>query len=83
MSKLDVAEKMIIQRRVGELGCRLWDIMSRGFNRNIIVFLEIDTGLLLGWVINDAEEFALQTGIGRTWNVLAVTPLTITTATVG
>jgi hypothetical protein len=82
MSELDVTKEMIIQRRVGELGCGFWDVMSGGFYRNIIVLLEVDTSLLLGWVVNDAKEFTLQAGVGRTRNVLAVTPLTITTATV-
>jgi hypothetical protein len=82
MSELDVTKEMIIQGRVRELGCGLWDVVSRGFDRNIIVLLEVDTSLLLGWVVNDTKKFTLHAGVGRTRNVLAVTPLTITTATV-
>jgi len=82
MSELDVTKEMIIQGRVGELGCGLWDVMSRGFDRDIIVLLEVDTSLLLSWVVNDTKEFTLHPGVSRAWNVLAVTPLTITTATV-
>jgi hypothetical protein len=59
MSKLDIAEKMIIQRRIRELGCGLRNIMSRSFNWDIIVLLEIDTSLLLGWIVDNAKEFPL------------------------
>jgi hypothetical protein len=55
MGKLDVANEMVIQRWVGELEDWLGDIVSGSLNWDIIVFLEVDTSLLLGWVIGDTK----------------------------
>lgn len=81
MGKVNIAEKMVVKRWVGKLQDRLWDIVTRCFDWDIIVFLEVDTGLLLGWVICDTEELALDTWVGWTRNMLAVAPLSISTAT--
>jgi hypothetical protein len=82
VSKLDIAEKVVIQWWIGELENWLWDIMSRGLDWNIIVFLEVNTGLLLCWVgVSDTKEFALNTWVCWSSNVLAVSPLPITTST--
>jgi hypothetical protein len=57
--------------------------MPRGLDRNIIVFLKVDTSLLFGWVIWYAEELTLKTWIRWTWDMLAISPLAITTTTTG
>jgi hypothetical protein len=81
MSKLDILDEMVIERRVRELENWFRDIVSRSFDGDIIVFLEVDTGLLLGWVICDAEKLTLHTRIGWAWDVFAITPLSISRAT--
>lgn len=55
--------------------------MSRGLDRDIVVLLEVDTGLLLGRVIQDAEELTLKTRIGRAGDVFAISPLSVTAST--
>jgi hypothetical protein len=81
VSKLDVADEMVVKRWVGELGDWLWDVVSGGLNWDIVVLLKVDTGLLLGWVIKDTEELTLDTWVGWASNVLAVAPLSVTAAT--
>lgn len=83
MSEVNVAEEMVVQRRVGELEDWLGDIVSGSLDWDIIVLLKVDTSLLLGWVVGDTEELALHTGVGWARNVLAVPPLSITTAASG
>lgn len=78
MGELDVLEEVIIERRVGELEDWLWDIVAGSFNWDIIVFLEVDTGLLLAWVVSDTEELALNTWVGWSSNVLSLDPSSIT-----
>jgi hypothetical protein len=75
--KLDVGNQVVVQRRVGELGDRLRDIISGGLNGNIIVVGEVDSSLLLRGVVGHSEQLALQASIGGTRNVLAVAPLAI------
>ena len=57
--------------------------MARGFNGNIIILLEVDTGLLLGWVISYAKQLSLETWVGGSSNMLSVTPLPIASAASG
>lgn len=80
MCELDVLEEMIIERRIGEFEDRLGYIVAGGFDGDIIVLLEVDTGLLLGWVVSYAEKLSLQTWVGRSSNVLSVSPLSVTSA---
>jgi hypothetical protein len=81
MSKLNVADQMVVKRWVGESEDWLRNVGTRSLDWNVIVFFEIDTSLLLGWVILDTEEFALFTWVGRTSDVLAITELTSSTTT--
>jgi hypothetical protein len=81
MGELDILNQVVIERRVGELENWLWNIVSRSFNWDIIVLLEVDTGLLFGWVVLNTEELTLHADVGRAWNMLAITPLSITRAT--
>jgi hypothetical protein len=81
VGQLDILEQVIIERRVGELENWLRDIVSRSLDGDIIVLLEVDTGLLLGWVICNTEKLTLETRVGWTWNMLPITPLSITRAT--
>jgi hypothetical protein len=55
--------------------------VTGGFNRNIIVLLEVDTGLLLAGVIEDTEELTLNTGVCGSSNVFAIAPLSVATTT--
>ena len=81
MSEFDVLDQVVIERRVGELENWLWNIVSRSFNWDIIVLLEVDTSLLFGWVVLNTEELTLHADVGRARNMLAITPLSITRAT--
>ncbi len=78
VSKLDVADQVVIQRWVGEGVDWLWDIGSGSLDRDVIILLEVDTGLLLCWVINDTEKLTLDTWVGWTSGVLAFLPRSIT-----
>jgi hypothetical protein len=83
VGEFDVADEMVIKGRVGELEDWLGHIVSGGLNWDIIVLLEVDTSLLLGWVVGNTEELALNTGVGWARNVLAIPPLSVTTAAGG
>ena len=83
MSKLDVPEEMVIERRVGELEDGFGDIVSRGFDWDIVILLEVDTSLLLGWVVGYTEELTLDAGVCWTCDMLAVLPCAITAAASG
>jgi len=80
VSKLDIAAEMLIQRRSGELVDRLRNLMTRSLNGNVIVLLEVDTGVLLRGVIGGTKKLALDTGVSRARNVLSIAPLAITRA---
>jgi hypothetical protein len=81
VSELNVLQQVLVERGVGELEDRLRDIVSRGLDWNIIILLEVDTGLLFGGVIQDAEELTLKTWVGRAGDVFALSPLSVTAAT--
>lgn len=55
--------------------------MSRCFDRDIVIIREVDTGMSLIRVVCDSEKLTLSLDILGTWNVLSVTPLTISRAT--
>jgi hypothetical protein len=78
--EIDVLEEMVIERRVGELEDGFGDIVAGGFDGNIIVLLEVDAGLLLGWVVSYAEKLSLQTWVWWSSNVLPVSPLSVTSS---
>jgi hypothetical protein len=77
----DVADQVIIQRRVGEGQDRLGNVMTGSLDGNVIVLLKVDTSVLLGRVVGSTEKLALNARVGRACNVLAVSPLTIARAT--
>ncbi len=79
--QLNVGEQVGIQRRIAEGQDRLRHIMARGGNRDIVVLLEVDAGVLLARVVRGAEEVPLHAGVGGTDDVLAVHPPTFATAT--
>jgi hypothetical protein len=83
MGELDVHQEMVIKGGVGELEDGLWNIMAGSLDWNIVVLLEVDTGLLLAWVIGDTEELALETGVWWSSSVLAILPCSVTRSTVG
>ena len=78
MSKLDVTDQVVIQRWVGEGENWLWDVGSGSLDWDIVVLLEVDTSLLLGRVVLDAEELALETLVGWAGSVLALLPGAVT-----
>jgi len=78
MCQLDVLQQMIIEGRVGEFEDRLGNIVTGSLNGDVVVLLEVDTGLLLGWVVSYAEELSLQTWVGWSSNVLPISPLSVT-----
>jgi hypothetical protein len=78
MSKLNVANEMVVQWWVGELEDWLWDIVSGSLDWDIVVLLEVDTSLLLGWVIGNAKELTLNTWVCWSGDVLAIFILSIT-----
>jgi hypothetical protein len=79
VGELDVAAQMFIQRGGGELVNRLRHVGTGSLNGDVVVLLEVDTGVLLGRIVGSGtEELALDTGVSRTGNVLSVSPLSIT-----
>ncbi len=80
MRKLDVADQVLVQGRIAEREDRIGDIVTRSLDGNVVVLLKVDAGVLLGRVVSRAEKIALQAGVGRASNVLAVTPLAIARA---
>ena len=76
-SELDVGEEVGVQRGVAEGEDGLRNITTSGCNGDVVVLLEVDTGVLLGRVVGGSEEVALNTGVGGARNVLSVAPLTI------
>jgi hypothetical protein len=61
---LDVAAQVLIQRRGGELVNRLRDVLAGSLDGNVVVLLEVDTGVLLGRVVGSTEELTLDAGVG-------------------
>jgi hypothetical protein len=78
VGKLDVLDQMVVKGRVGEGENGLGHVGTGCFNWNIIVLLEVDTSLLLGRVVCNTKELTLLTRVGRSGNVLAITPLSST-----
>lgn len=80
MGELDVAAEVLIQRRGGELVDGLGNIVAGSLDRDVVVLLEVDTGVLLGRVVRGTEKLTLDTGVSRAGDVLSVAPLAITRA---
>jgi hypothetical protein len=80
-SQLDVRDKVVVKRGVGEGVDGLRHIVTRGLDGDIVVIGEVDSSLLLGGVVGNTEKLALNTGIGRAGDVLAIAPLTISRTT--
>jgi len=79
--QLDVRDEVVVERRVGEVQDGLRNISTGGLDGDVVVLLEVDTGVLLRGVLGGSKEITLQTRVGRARNVLAVAPLTVTRAT--
>jgi hypothetical protein len=69
---------VVVERRVCETCDGFGNTLTRGLNGDVIVLLEVDTGVLLGGVVGHAKEIALKTLVGRARDVLAVLPGTVT-----
>ena len=79
--ELNVGDQMIIERRYCESVDGLWDITSSCLDWDIIVVVEVDTSLLLAWIVWNTVQLALNTGVRWARDVLAIDPSTLTGAT--
>lgn len=70
----DVIQKNGIKRWAGESVDRFGDAGTGGFDGNIVVFFEIDTGVLLRWVSGVTVKLFLHTHVTAANNVLTVAP---------
>jgi hypothetical protein len=57
--------------------------VTGGFDGDVIVLLEVETGLLLGGIVGHTEEFAFDTSVAGAGDMLAISPLTIAASAVG
>jgi hypothetical protein len=71
---------VLIQRRSGELVDGLGDVTTRSFDRDVVVLLKVDTGVLLGRIVGSTKKLTLDTGVWGAGNVLSVPPLSISRA---
>jgi len=79
--ELDVGDEVVIERRVGKGGNRVGDTLTASLDGDVVVLLEVDTAVLDVGVVGDTEQLALDTRVGGSGNVLAVSPLTVAGAT--
>lgn len=75
--KVDVADEVVVKWRIGEGGDWLRDALAGGLDGNVIVLLEVDTSVLLRWVVRNAKELTLETLVGWPRDVLSVPPLSV------
>jgi hypothetical protein len=78
--ELDIAQQVLIERRVGEGQDGVWDVMPRGLDRNVIVLFEVDAGMLFRRIINGTKQVPFKTRVRRAWNMLSISPLAVTGA---
>jgi hypothetical protein len=71
---------VLIQRGVAESQDRLRHVTARGSDRDVVVLLEVDTGVLLARVVGGAKEVTLQARVAGADDVLALNPPAFTTA---
>ena len=81
MGQLNIANEMLIQRRIAKREDGLRNIVARSFDGNVIVLLKIDARVLLGRIIGSAKQLTLDAGVSRACNVFAIAPLAIARAT--
>jgi hypothetical protein len=77
-SVADVFQKDGVQRGAGENSDRVWHASTSGFHRNVIILVEVDTGVLLRGIDLVTVEFLLEAGVASTDVMLAVLPETET-----
>jgi hypothetical protein len=65
---------MRIQRGVAERQDRLRHVTTGGVDRDIVVLLEVDAGVLLARVVGSAKEITLEARVASTDDVLALNP---------
>jgi hypothetical protein len=81
-SKLDVGDKVVVERGVSEGVDGLGNTFAGCLNGNVVIVGEVNAGVLLRWVVlTETEELALEAGVSRAGDVLAVAPLAIARAT--
>ena len=74
----NIFQKNGVKRGVGEGGKGFWNSGTGSFDGNIVVLLEINTGVLFGGVVEVAKKLLLQRVAARTNNVSPVLPSTVT-----
>jgi hypothetical protein len=77
--KGDVLNKMFVQGRGLELGDSLRDVVSGSLNGNVVVLLEVNSGLLLSRVVGDTVELTLEVGVSSSVEVLSLGPVSLVT----
>lgn len=73
-SEADVLEEDRVQRRRGEDGDGLRNVLASRLDRNVVIFFEVDTGVLLRGILSVAKELLLDAHVALSDNVLAVFP---------
>jgi hypothetical protein len=63
-----------IQRGVAERQDRFRHVTAGGVDRDIVVLLEVDAGVLLARVVGSAKKITLEAGVASTNDVLALNP---------
>lgn len=58
----------------------LGDVTTRSLDRDVVVLLKVDTGVLLGRIVGSTKKLALDTDVLGARNVLSVPPLSISRA---
>jgi hypothetical protein len=74
----NIVQKNGVERRAREGGKGLWNSSTGSLDGNIVVLLEINTGVLFGRVVGVAEKFLLQKVAARANNVSPILPSTVT-----
>lgn len=73
-SETDVLEEDRVQRRRGENGDGLRNVLASRLDRNVVIFFEVDTGVLLRGILSVAKELLLDAHVALSDDVLAVFP---------
>lgn len=70
----DVLQEDRVKGRRSECRHWLWDRGACRLDGDVVIFFEVDTGVLLGRIGNVAEELFLGAHVARTNNVVAIAP---------
>lgn len=76
--ELNVGEQVLVQRGVAEGEDGLGHITARGRDGDVVILLEVDTGVLLARVVGSTEELTLHARVTSAGNVLPINPASLT-----